>query len=397
MTLTPAMQQYWDIKDKYSDAILFFRMGDFYEMFEDDAKIAHKILWIALTTRNKNAENPTLLAWIPYHAKEKYLPLLIAAGYKVAIAEQVSDPKAKWIVERQVERVVTPATVSLEWECYEDTENSNTIVSIVSGKWNYALSVFDVSKSEWKCSEFENFDLCAQQLYKTFASEVILEKEMYDDMRIQEILIKKYGLNIYYYTPTENAYKKLTAHFWTVNLIGFWIEEKNLAQRASAMLLEYLQANQNHDMKHANKLSYESYNWYMQLDESTIRSLDLVYNMATWSKTQGTLFWVLDHTKTSMGKRLLRNEILHPLQDINQIKERQEFISLLKSDTILLEKIQKKLRHVIDLDIFLSRLSLERVWPKDLVMLKKSLISIREVIDLIKESGSDKLSKLFSV
>jgi len=136
MSITPAMQQYYDIKKDYSDSILFFRMWDFYEMFDEDAHIAHRVLWINITSRNKNAEKPTPLAWIPYHAKEKYLPTLVNAWYKVAIVEQVSDPKLKWIVRREVVRVVTPSTLNLEWENYENTlNNSNFIVSIIERDW----------------------------------------------------------------------------------------------------------------------------------------------------------------------------------------------------------------------------------------------------------------------
>jgi len=131
MKLTPAMQQYYDIKNQYKDAILFFRMGDFYEMFAEDANIAHRVLGIAVTSRNKNAAEPIPLAWIPYHAKEKYLPLLVWAGYKVAIAEQVSHPKLKWIVKREVVRVVTPATLDLEWDWYGKPESSSYLVSVV--------------------------------------------------------------------------------------------------------------------------------------------------------------------------------------------------------------------------------------------------------------------------
>ena len=143
MNITPAMAQYYEMKEQYSDCILFFRMWDFYEMFDEDAHIAHKILWIAVTTRNKNAETPTPLAWIPYHAKEKYLPILINAGYKVAFAEQVSDPKLKWIVKREVVRVVTPSTIALEWESYDTNTESNYIISIIEEKWKFAISLLD--------------------------------------------------------------------------------------------------------------------------------------------------------------------------------------------------------------------------------------------------------------
>lgn len=396
MNVTPAMQQYYDIKSEYSDAILFFRMWDFYEMFEEDAKIAHKILGIALTSRNKNSENPVLLAGIPYHAKEKYLPILIEAWYKVAIAEQVSDPKAKWIVERKVVRVITPATIWLEWESYEDTKSTNTIVSLVKWVAGYGISIINFSNHSWKTSEFQNFEQCATQLYKLSPAEIILEKSLYSDSEIHDVLTKKYNLNIYYKEYLKKSYTALTTYFWTKNLESFGIEEKSLAQKASVMLIEYVTENQKHDMSFLHKLSYESFSWFMDLDDTTIKSLDLVFNFATNSKTNGTLLWVLDSSKTQMGKRYLREQILHPLQDIKEIQLRQKFIAACREDTILLSKIREHLKYIIDLDMLLTRLSLERVWPKDLLMLKKSLIAVRDIIELIEVSNNKTLKNIFT-
>ena len=179
-TLTPAMIQFYELKEQNSDSILWFRMWDFYEMFDEDAHIAHKVLWINVTTRNKNADNPQPLAWIPYHAKDKYLPWLVNAWYKVAIAEQVSDPKAKWIVKREVVRVVTPATINLEWESYNSLEeSSNYILSIVENNWNYAISIIEPSTWDWRVWEFEDFSKLAWEIYKISPKEVILEKKQF--------------------------------------------------------------------------------------------------------------------------------------------------------------------------------------------------------------------------
>lgn len=389
------MQQYYDIKSQYTDAILFFRMWDFYEMFEDDAKIANKILWIALTSRNKNAENPVLLAGIPFHAKEKYLPMLVEAWYKVAIAEQVSNPKAKWIVEREVVRVITPATIWLEWESYENTHSSNVMVSLALENKIYWISIINFSDHSWKTSQFDTLEECAGQLYKLSPAEIILEKSLYSHEEIHDILIKKYNLNIFYKEYSRNWYKALTQHFWTKNLESFWIENKIWAQKASAMLIEYVIENQKHQMNFLHKLQYETFSRYMDLDDTTIKSLDLVYNFATESRTKGTLLWLLDTSKTQMWKRYLREQILHPLQEIDEIKQRQKYIAALKQDTILLTKIRENLKYIIDLDMLLSRLSLERVWPKDLLMLKKSLIAVRDIIQIIESSDNKVLKNIF--
>lgn len=394
MNITPAMQQYYDIKKNHSDSILFFRMGDFYEMFEDDAKIAHKILGIALTTRNKNAQNPILLAWIPYHAKEKYLPMLIKSWYKVAIAEQVSDPKLKGIVEREVVRVITPWTLSLEWESYEQEDISPVIVSLVQDKQSYGLSVVNLWDHSWKCSEFHSLSRCAWELYKLSPSEVIIEKGIENREEIHEILSKKYRLNIYYYEFNEDPYTSLCAFFWSKNLEWFWIESYSLAQKASAIILAYIKENQQVSWEFLWNLSYESYSDYMDLDEATIRSLDLVYNIATNSSTQWTLFWALNQSKTPMGKRQLRSEILHPLQSMSEIQRRQKIIQALKTDTILLDKIHNSLSHISDIDALLSRISLERLTPRDLLSLKKSLKAVKAVYSLIEESDNKILKQL---
>ena len=396
MNVTPAMAQYYDLKDVHKDSILFFRMWDFYEMFEDDARIAHKVLGIALTTRNKNADNPILLAGIPFHAKEKYLPLLVGAWYKVAIAEQVSDPKLKWIVQREVVRVVTPATLKLEGESYENTEGNSIIVSLVNDNEYYGISILDLSNHNWKCCEFDNFENCMWELYKIAQSEVILEKQLFWNEKIHELLSKKYGLNIYYYEFNEDPYKMLTSRFATKNLEWYGIENKKYAQRASAQLLKYIGENQRSDLNFIKNLSYETFSGYMWLDEATIKSLDLIYNMAIWSKTQGTLFGVLDETKTAMWKRYLREQILHPLQDIKEIENRQKFIECFKSDSILLDKIRSELNFVADIDAILTRLSLERSGPRDLLSLKRSLEAIKQVIMLIEKSENKQLKKILN-
>lgn len=229
--LTPWMQQYYEIKKDYSDSILFFRMWDFYEMFGSDAEIAHKVLWIAITSRNKNAANPIPLAWIPFHAKEKYLPILVNAWYKVAIAEQVSDPKLKWIVKREVSRVVTPSTLSLEWENYESANSSNYIVSIFSEKWKYWLSILELNSSKWLTWEFENFEKLKWELYKISPKEVILWKELFCDEKLKDILVKKYSLNIFYFEMKKDSKELLKEHFWVRNLECFGIEKEFLQQR----------------------------------------------------------------------------------------------------------------------------------------------------------------------
>lgn len=390
--LTPAMQQFYELKEQNSDAILFFRMWDFYEMFDEDALIANKVLWVAVTTRNKNAKNPTPLAWIPYHAKEKYLPLLVEAWYKVAIAEQVSDPNLKWIVKREVVRVVTPATIWLEWEWYE-SKNSN-IISITENKNKFWLSILDLSENKWLASEFDSFNDLKIELYKIFPKEVILEKRLFWNDEIKETLEKKFSLNISFFESKKDSYETLTNHFKTKNLEWFWIEKYKEAQKAASLLLEYIENNQKTNFDFLNSISLLDFSNNLQIDEATIKNLDLVYNFATKSQKIATLFWVLDKTKTSSWANILYNSILKPLNNIKKIEERQTFIEEFLKNKYLLDKIRQELTSVSNINNILNRIALNRTSPRDLINLKKSLISMIKIFEHIKNSDNKKLKKI---
>lgn len=390
--ITPAMQQYYELKEQNSDAILFFRMWDFYEMFDDDALIANKVLWVAVTSRNKNAEKPTPLAWIPYHAKEKYLPLLIEAWYKVAIAEQVSDPNLKWIVKREIVRVVTPATIWLEWEWYE-SKNSN-IIWITENKGKFWLSILNLSENKWQATEFPNFEELKQELYKMFPKEVILEKKLFWNEEIKETLEKKFSLNIYFFEIKKDCYKNLVNHFKTKNLEWFGLEKLKEAQRASNLILEYIENNQKTNFDFLKSMSLLDTSKYLKIDEATIKNLDLVYNFATKSAKMATLFWVLDKTKTSSGSNMMYDSILKPLNDIKEIKQRQEFIEEFLKEKILLDKIRQELWTISNINNILNRIALNRTSPRDLLNLKKSLISMLKIFEHIKNSWNTKLIKI---
>jgi DNA mismatch repair protein MutS len=396
--LTPWMIQYYEIKEQYKDCILFFRMWDFYEMFDEDANIAHRVLWIAVTSRNKNASNPIPLAWIPYHAKEKYLPQLVKAGYKVAIAEQVSDPKAKWIVKREVQRVVTPSTLSLEWENYEDTwVIQNLILAISQEKERYWISFLDLATNKWTTWEFRDFEKLKWELYKLSPKEVILDKSLFTNTEIKDVLTKKYSLNIFFFEVNKKAKNILLNHFWVVNLEWFNLENRELAIKSSALLLEYLKENQKSEFEFLNKISFDSFSDYMDIDESTIKNLDLIYNFSTKSSTIWTLFWVLNKTKTAAWTRFLREQIIKPLQDIQEIEKRQDMIEEFLENPVLLDKVQWHLKYVSDIDTILNRLALNRALPRDLLNLKRSLQSIVSVLEIIREIGSKKLNKILEI
>lgn len=397
MTITPAMQQFYDLKEQVPDSLLFFRMWDFYELFWEDAHIAHRVLWISVTSRNKNAENPVPLAGIPYHAKSKYLPQLIAAGYKVAIAEQVSDPKLKWIVKREIVRIVTPSTLELEWEEYSNVADSNILLSITQWKTGYGISYLDINSNNWQTWEFVNFDDLKTQLYKIAPKEVILDKILFSNTEIKDVLEKKYGLNIYYYENTKNTKQVLCNHFWVKNLIWYWIEDKQNSIDSAVLLLTYLSNNQKSELKFLQKISYMSYDSFMNLDESTIYSLDLLYNLSTKSSTLWTLVWILNKTKTSAGNRLIREQIIKPLQSVDDINNRNSFVAEFYNNKILLEQVREQLWYVADIDSILNRIALNRTNPRDLLNLKRSLESVLEVQKLIDLKWSKKLKAIITL
>lgn len=391
--ITPAMWQYYDIKNEYADCIIFFRMWDFYEMFGEDAHIAHRVLWINITSRNKNAKNPESLAGFPYHAKDKYLPQLVNAWYKVAIVEQVSDPKLKGIVKREVMRVVTPATLALE-ENYEVDQDS--LMISVSYSWNiYGLSLLNISNSTWQASEFVSFDELQKELFKLSPKEVVLQKSLYQNDDIKQTLLKKHALNIYYFDFIWDPKQKLLSHFGTKSLEWFGIEKLPWAILSSALLLGYLELNQKTTLSQLSSLAKYDTSTFLQIDAQTMRNLDILFNLSTGSQTLGTLFWVLNHTKTSMGKRYLKENLVFPLRNQGEIDQRLEIVEEIKNHTILASQLRDKLGYISDLDAILNRLSLGRVSPKDLISLKKSLQAILEIQEIIKKYWSKKLNSFF--
>lgn len=396
MNVTPAMKQYYDLKEQVDDCLLFFRMWDFYELFWEDAHIAHRVLWISVTTRNKNAVDPIPLAGIPYHAKSKYLPQLVWAWYKVAIAEQVSDPKLKGIVQREIVRIVTPATLELEWEEYSQIENSNILLSITENNWFYGMSFLEMNSNKWFTCEFQNIWLLKNELYKISPKEVILDKKLFWNIEIKEILEKKFWLNIYYFSSNNKAEKNLINHFWVKNLDGFWLKNKSQAIESANLLLEYLSHNQKADLSFLQQISYMSFDSFMNLDDATIYSLDLLYNLSTKSSSIWTLLGVINKTKTSAGNRMLREQIIKPLQSIEKIEERLTFVNEFYNNKILLDEIREQLTYVADIDSILNRIALNRTNPRDLLNLKRSLQWVLEVIHIINKKGSKKLQNIIN-
>ncbi|MDD2370569.1 MAG: DNA mismatch repair protein MutS [Firmicutes bacterium] len=379
MGLTPMMRQYLEIKEQYGDAILFFRLGDFYEMFMDDAKKASSILEIALTGRDAGLDEKIPMCGIPHHAANAYIKKLIDKGLKVAICEQVEDPKlTKGIVKREVIRIITPGTIMEEISLNE--KNNNFIGSIVLEKGYYGISYADITTGEFmttSISEIESFESVINELERLDIKEVVI-----NDEKIKEYLDKK---SIYYSFFNEVS-DNMKLDF-SEEIIGFQ------ASRDSADLLySYLTFTQKGNTKIIEKAKHYSLNQYMTIDSWSRQNLEITRNIRT-GDNKNTLISILDKTKTAFGGRLLKKWLEKPLLNIGQIEIRQNIVELQYQDVYFNHSIREALKGVYDIERILGRLSYGSGNGKDLLALKKSLINIREIIKLLKDNNADCLNR----
>ena len=379
-SLTPMMRQYQEIKKEHPDCILFFRLGDFYEMFYDDAKTAVKILDIVLTSRHKG-EKRMPMCGIPFHAAENYLAKLTKAGQKVAICEQVSDPNLPGLVKREVIRVVTPGT-TLNENLLEQKTN-NYLVAIYPKENYFGLAYADLTTGEFQVTEIQEAANLQAELERLKPKECILAPEHYEDEKFRAQLENFTGLHLYSYQSFHEPYQTLTEFFGTKTLEGFGAERLPFGIQAAGLLLNYLKETQKNDLPHLQKLASYSTQEFMALDEATIRNLELVYNLRDGSK-QGSLLGILDHTLTAMGGRLLRQWILKPLLKIVPIQNRLETVEEFSQKPVLFEDLTEQIKSVHDIERILSRLSLGSGNARDLIALKASLTVIPKIKELLK-------------
>lgn len=385
---TPMMKQYEQIKKNYLDCLLFYRMGDFYELFMEDAHIGAQVLNITLTSRPKGKDGRIPMAGIPYHALDTYLAKLVKAGYKIAICEQLSPPNKKGIVERDVVRIVTPGTV-LDENILEKKEN-NYIVSISINTESFAISVSDLSTGYFATEEFETdniYKTLQDELSRLKPSECILPDVLYNDSDLLKILKSEKGINTFPFSSwdvfTTDAKEFLRKHFGVKTLESFGIEDKPLALETSAALLGYLQETQKGKILHIKKISSINTHDGMFLDRSSMINLEL-FSTIREHDTRGTLLSTLDNTRTAMGGRLLKQWIKKPLIHKKHIEERLDGIdALLKNDEVL-KILQGQLEHISDVERLLSRLSVHLGNARDLVNLKNALLSILKTKKILK-------------
>ena len=350
--LTPMMQQYMKTKEEYKDCILFYRLGDFYEMFFDDAITASKELEITLTGKNCGLEERAPMCGVPYHAVDGYLNRLVSRGYKVAICEQVEDPKlAKGIVKREVVRIVTPGT-NLDTQALDESKN-NYIMCIGYAGDNYGLSIADVSTGEYMVTELDSDTKLMDEICRFMPSEIICNESLYVSGLNLGDLKERLGIVIYsldaWYFDDVLCRRTLQEHFHVKALEGLGLADYDSGVIASGALLKYLEETQKTSLAHLSKLTKYTTGNYMVLDSSTRRNLELTETLREKQK-RGSLLWVLDKTKTSMGARMLRKFVEQPLIEKASVEQRLNAVEELKDNAICREEIREYLGPVYDLE-----------------------------------------------
>ena len=373
--LTPMMKQYMETKSQYQDCILFYRLGDFYEMFFEDALTASRELEITLTGKNCGQEEKAPMCGVPYHAVEGYLNRLVAKGYKVAICEQVEDPKTtKGIVKREVVRIVTPGT-NLDTQALDETKN-NYIMCIVYIADRYGVSVADISTGDYFVTEIPDSAKLLDEIYRFSPSEIICNEAFYMSGVDMDGMKDRLGITIYslesWYFDDEVCRKKLLEHFEVSSFAGLGLADYDCGIISAGALLQYLLETQKNSLSNLTHITPYAAGKFMMIDSSTRRNLELCETLREKQK-RGSLLWVLDKTKTAMGARLLRSFIEQPLIDKEEISNRLEAVGELKDNAICREELREYLSPVYDLERLISKISYKTANPRDLIAFGTSL------------------------
>lgn len=376
--LTPLMKQYFNIKEKHSDAILMFRLGDFYEMFGEDAKTASKILQIALTTRDKTKEDPIPMCGIPYFAADSYISKLIKAGHKVAICEQMEDAReAKGIVQRDVVRVITPGTY-----IPENPKENNFIFCFFPEGRDHGIAIADISTGEFVV--YETAHPLEDELSRFQPNELVFPKSLKDNIHYSETTKDFYSTAIEdWYFDFSEAYRVLLNHFRVSSLESYGCEGMTSSISAAGALITYIESTQKEHIRF-KKISLLRQGSFMFLDAPTQRNLELIRNLR--GGTEGTLLSVIDETLTPMGGRFIRNAILRPLVDIEEIKNRLDAVECLVEDYELIETMRNNLRKVQDIERLASRIDARTATPRDLIATKNSAALLPRIKNALASS-----------
>ena len=398
---SPMMQKYLETKKEYEDCVLFYRLGDFYEMFFDDAILASRELELTLTGKECGQEERAPMCGVPFHAAENYIARLISKGYKVAICEQMEDPKqAKGIVKREVIRVVTPGTV-IESNLLDEKKN-NYIMSVYKSGIYFGIAVCDVSTGDFRATQIKetnNFSAALDEISRYSPAEIVVNNLMYDTT--EEIAKIRERFQIYISKQEDNKFsdnvEELTSKYNVVDESENKIEinDKTLCICAINGLLTYILETQKTNLDHINKIILYNNTKYMCLDINARRNLELTEKLRDKSK-KGTLLWVLDKTSTSMGGRRLRRWINDPLLDIEKINKRLNSVKELKDNPILRGDIADLLKKVYDIERLVGKISYGNANARDLISLKNSVKQLPELKKIMSNTESTLLKELYN-
>lgn len=377
---TPMMEQYYQIKDQYPDAFLFYRVGDFYELYEDDAIKGSQILELTLTHRSNKSENPIPMAGVPHMAVDSYVNTLVEKGYKVAICEQLEDPKkAKGMVKRGIIQLVTPGTKMAQGP--DDSQESNYLTSVVEKAGGYGLAYSDLSTGEIFATHVKRYAEVVNELLSLRTREVVFAGNLSASDRDR---LQKANITVSEPAELEGEYAEIS-----------YVQQKltdSMEKAAVRQLVVYLLATQKRSLAHLQVAESFEIGQYLQMANTVQRNLELTQS-ATTGRKQGSLFWVLDKTTTAMGGRLLKQWLSRPLLSLDRIKQRQQMVQALLDDYFTRENIVDSLKGVYDLERLSGRVAFGNVNPRELLQLAKSLEATKLIIQALAESGNPDLEK----
>lgn len=388
MADTPLMKQYKEIKSNFEDSILFFRLGDFYEMFFEDAVKASKELGLTLTSRNKEKNADVPLAGIPFHSADSYITKLVSKGYKVAICEQTEDPKmAKGIVKREVVKIITPGTV-VDVEAL-DAKSNNYLMSILKVENKLGIAYIDITTGEFKVTEVEkddDFVKLFNELNKIEPKEVLVTEDFYGEIKEKlDDFLQKNDSVVTFVNKVRDSAKYLMEYFEIVSLESYGIKDKKGIIGAAAMALDYVATMQVEHELTVEKIEFVNISNYAEINAITSRNLELLKNQRE-KTVYGSLLWVLDECKTSMGTRLLKRFINNPLLNIDKIKKRQEDVQYFIDNILIREDLREKLEDIYDLERLLGKIIFGSENGKDLTALKKTIKSAVEIMKILENT-----------
>ena len=395
--LTPMMQQYIATKEQYKDCILFYRLGDFYEMFFEDAKVASKELELTLTGKDCGLEERAPMCGIPYHAADSYLNRLVAKGYKVAICEQLEDPKqAKGLVKRDVIRIVTPGT-NLSQEALDENKN-NYLMCIVYLSGIFGIACADISTGDFYCTEAEGNKALYDEINRFAPVEILVNDTFYMSGASLDSFVQQQNMSVTtldnWYVDEQTGTGRLLDHFGTASMAALGLNDFPCGSIACGAILLYLKETQKTALSNLTRIVPYRSGGFMIIDSATNRNLELVETMREKQK-RGSLLWVLDKTRTAMGARMLRSWIEQPLIDEKAILRRQDAVAALVDEMITREELREYLNAIYDLERLATRISYRTAGPRDLVAFKSSIAMLDPIRALLKSFKCEALNQIY--